>query len=55
MKQAVHRHTGNSKQGRRIAAQNSNRNIGVTTLTQEQKDWNTLVDAKKLEKQNAKS
>jgi hypothetical protein len=53
-KPAIHRHTGNSKAGRRIAAANSLRSSAISELTQEQKDWNARVDAKKAAKKVTK-
>lgn len=50
-KPAIHRHTGNSKAGRRIMAANSMPNLLKPSVqTQEQKDWNAQVEAKKAAK-----
>lgn len=50
-KQGIHRYPANSKGGRQVAAITSPLRTGLVELTQEQKDWNARVDAKKAEKQ----
>jgi hypothetical protein len=54
-KQPIHRHTANSKAGRRIAAASSSLNMGsVSTLTKEQRDWNARVEEQKKAKKAAR-